>query len=45
MFGEDTDGEKDDIPGADDNNTEDTNTKNADKDMQSFLSMVGSLKE
>ena len=45
MFGEDTDGEKDDTPGADNNNTEDTNTKNADEDMRSFLLMVGSLKE
>ena len=45
MFGEDNEGKKDDIPSAEDNDTEDTDTKNADKDMQSFLSMVGSLKE
>jgi hypothetical protein len=45
MFGEDNDGEKYDILSAEDNDTEDTNTKNADGDMQSFLPMVGSLKE
>ena len=45
MFGEDNDGKKDDIPSADAKDTEDTNTKSADKDIQSFLSMVGSLKE
>jgi hypothetical protein len=44
MFGEDTDREKNEIR-ADDKDTEDTNTENADDDMQSFLSMVGSLKE
>ena len=45
MFGEDNDGKKDDIPSVEDNGAEDTNTENADEDMQSFLSMVGSLKE
>ncbi len=45
MFGEDNDGKKDDIPSAEDNDAEDTNTKNADEDMRSFLLMVGSLKE
>ena len=45
MFGEDNDGKMDNFPSAEDNNTEDTNTENTDEDMQSFLSMVGSLKE
>jgi hypothetical protein len=45
MFGEDDDDEQDDIQNAEDSNTKDTTTENADNDMQSFLSMVGSLKE
>ncbi len=45
MFGEDNEGEKNDIPSVEDNDTEDTNTEIADDDMRSFLLMVGSLKE
>ena len=40
MFGEDNEDKK-----VEGNDTEDNNDETADKDMRSFLSMVGSLKE
>ncbi len=50
MFGDDDEGDKNEnnVPSADEdqaNTTDEKDNKNADEDMRSFLSIVGSLKE